>query len=93
MKRLADTDLFYNTVRLTPGSRVNYVFIRDYEEILDPRNPRRTVTRAVGHDMEVMKNEDFEMSWTGLPGWREPEYLAATGGGPVGRLVAHTIDS
>jgi len=95
MERLGDTDLFYSTVRLAAGSRVNYVFVRDYDEIVDPRNPRRTVTQVVGGDMEIRFGpaEDFPMSWVALPGWRQPEHLEAAAGREAGRLVEHSIDS
>ena len=53
MQRVADTDLFVYTTQLEPDGRVNYLFIRDYEEILDPLNPRKTTTAMYGPDMEM----------------------------------------
>ena len=47
MTRVDGTDLFYYTTRLEPDARVNYLFIKDYEEITDPRNPSKTTTAAV----------------------------------------------
>ncbi|NOX57682.1 MAG: PQQ-binding-like beta-propeller repeat protein, partial [Planctomycetes bacterium] len=53
MNRLSDTDLFYYSMQLEPDARLNYLFIRDYDEIIDPRNDRKTVTRMLTKDMEM----------------------------------------
>ncbi|MEM7357416.1 MAG: PQQ-binding-like beta-propeller repeat protein, partial [Acidobacteriota bacterium] len=44
MTQVPGTDLFYHSVELEPDSRISYLFIKDYEEEVDPRNPRRTTT-------------------------------------------------
>jgi len=44
MTRVPGTDLFYYSIALEPDARVNYMFLRDYEGMLDPKNDRTTTT-------------------------------------------------
>ncbi len=95
MTRVAGTNLFYFSTELEPDARVSYRFIRDYEEIVDPRNPRRTMTAAYARDMEPGRNEnETEMSWMAMPGWVAPAHLEEPpADAPRGRLVAHELES
>jgi outer membrane protein assembly factor BamB/enterochelin esterase-like enzyme len=92
MQRVEGTDLFWHAMKVTPDTRATYRLIRDYEEILDPRNPRTTATTLLGADMEFsFSGEDGEMSWFAMPGWKAPKYLERTDA--RGRLVDHEADS
>jgi outer membrane protein assembly factor BamB/enterochelin esterase-like enzyme len=65
MKRVPGTDLFYYTIRLEPDARLNYYFVKNYDEkIPDPRNTRLT------YDGQGAPN-----SWVAMPSWREPSYF------------------
>ena len=72
MARVEGTDLFYYSTVLEPEARVNYLFIRDYEEITDRRNARSTTTGIYGSDMEFTESDDdpMPMSWVAMPRWR-----------------------
>lgn len=95
MHRVPETDLFYFSMPLEPDARINYVFMRDYETINDPRNPNETVTLLVDEEMEMSFDEKpTKMSWFAMPKWSEPAYLkteANTAEG--GRMDAHELDS
>jgi len=97
MERVQGTDLFYYSTDLLPDARVNYLFVRDYEFIVDPRNPRRTGTALLGDDMEPQaagNREELEMSWLAMPGWRRPAHLAEPPpNAPRGRLEEHKLRS
>ena len=78
MHRVADTDLFYYSASLESDARVNYRFIRDYEEIRDPRNDRATVSEVYGPEMEIMSDGSVSnMSWMAMPDWRPAAHLEA----------------
>jgi outer membrane protein assembly factor BamB/enterochelin esterase-like enzyme len=65
MKRVPDTDLFYYSIRLEPDARINYYFVKNYDEkIPDPRNTRLT------YDGQGAPN-----SWMAMPSWKEPSYF------------------
>ena len=95
MHRVPETDLFYFSMPLEPDARLNYVFMRDYETITDPRNSNETVTLLVDEEMEMSFDETTtKMSWFAMPKWSEPAYLkteANTAEG--GRIDAHELDS
>ncbi|MEM7587911.1 MAG: PQQ-binding-like beta-propeller repeat protein [Acidobacteriota bacterium] len=94
MTRVSGTDLFYATVELAPDARVNYMFLEDYSEILDPRNPRQTSTIIVGKDMEISSSgEEMAMSWLAMPDWRSPAHLEAAPADARGRLEDHELES
>lgn len=96
MVHVEGTDLFYYSTELEPDARVNYLFIRDYEEITDPRNPRATTSGIYGPDMELTGSDDnpMQMSWVAMPRWRAPDHLTEP---PVdasrGRIVTHELES
>lgn len=94
MQRIEGTHFFYYTASVDRAARVNYVFIRDYEEIADPRNPRRSRSTFLARDMEFsMTGETIEMSELAMPDWRPPDFLGEPAGGARGRLEAHQLDS
>ena len=106
MNRVLGTDLFYYSADVAPQARVNYHFIRDYEEFTDPRNDRVTTTATYGPEMDVMTppiiarlellpdGGALETSWAAMPGWREPSHLAPPPTGATrGRLVSHQLES
>ncbi len=93
MTRLPGTDLFYLSVEAEPGLRASYLFIRDFEEIPDPRNPRRVTSTLLGPDMEMGRQPGLEMSWFAMPGWREPDYLREPEDDRRGRLESVELQS
>ena len=96
MARVEGTDLFYYSTELEPDARVNYLFVRDYEGITDPRNPRSTTTGIYGPDMELTGNDDnpMPMSWVAMPRWRPPAHLTEPpAGAPRGRIVTGELES
>lgn len=65
MKRVPGTDLFYYSIRLEPDARINYYFVKNYDErIPDPKNSRLT------YDFQGNPN-----SWVSMPSWKEPAYF------------------
>ncbi|MEE8170409.1 MAG: alpha/beta hydrolase-fold protein, partial [Phycisphaerae bacterium] len=94
MTRVAGTDLFYHTARLEPDARVNYLFIKDYEEITDPRNPRKTTTTVFTKEMEMsFSGEAMEMSWVSMPKWRTPRFLDESVAASPGRIDTQELES
>ena len=87
------TNLFYYSLTAAPDARANYVLIRDYEEILDPRNPRKAMTSVLRPDMELAFSGAWEMSWFAMPGWTEPAYLEEAPAERRGTVVTHEVDS
>jgi enterochelin esterase-like enzyme len=58
MWRVPGTDLFWYEATLEPDARVNYHFVRDFEERLpDPRNPWQVPGHAVRHVLGPMPAE------------------------------------
>ena len=76
MNRVEGTDLFYYSMRLEPDARVNYKYITDYEEIIDPLNPRKTTTAIYGKEMEMsFSGATMDMSWVAMPAWKAPTHF------------------
>ncbi|MCI0416233.1 PQQ-binding-like beta-propeller repeat protein [bacterium] len=83
MKRLPGTDLFYYTTTLEPDARINYRYVRNYEEtIADPHNPRATTDRRGN-----------PMSWIGMPQWKEPDHLKEPAPEKKGKFESHELKS
>ena len=83
MKRLPGTDLFYYATTLEPDARINYRYIRNFEEtIADPHNKRTTTDRRGN-----------PMSWIGMPQWKEPDHLKEAPAQKKGRFESHEIKS
>jgi len=95
MHHVDGTDLFYFSVPLLPDARVNYRFIRDYEEILDPRNERQTFSDVHAADMAIADpGGGSEMSWMAMPAWETPAHLREPApGAPRGRIVEQPVES
>ena len=95
MTQVEGTDLFYYSMEVESDVRANYHFIRDYEEIVDPRNPRSTTTMMYGPEMEpIFIVEPMDISWFSMPQWSVPSYLVDPLGQPTeSRLSSHEIES
>jgi enterochelin esterase-like enzyme/outer membrane protein assembly factor BamB len=95
MKRVPGTDLFYYSATLEPDARISYLFIRDYEEMVDPLNPRETVTTVVGKAMEPSLGVPVAtpISWLAMPEWKPAPALEGAAGEFRGRLETHHFAS
>jgi enterochelin esterase-like enzyme len=83
MKRLPGTDLFYYATTFEPDARINYRYVRNYEEtIADPHNKRTTSDRRGN-----------PMSWIGMPQWKEPDHLKEPPAQKKGKFESHEIKS
>ncbi len=90
MWRAPGTDLFWYEATLEPDARVNYHFVRDFEERLpDPRNPWRVPGHASGSLGQFPKQQ----SSLAMPGWKAPDHLGEAGGSRRGRLDEHVVAS
>ncbi len=93
MTRIPGSDIFYHSLTLAPDARVNYMFIKDYEAIVDPLNTRQTVTMQYSEDMEVgIPGRQLAMSWLSMPEWREPKHLDVPTG-PRGTTESKQVES
>jgi len=94
MTRVDGTDLFYYSMRLEPDARVNYMFVKDYEEALDPLNPRKTTTSVYGKEMEMsFRGGEMEMSWFSMPKWEMPEHLTGAKAEVHGKIESRECQS
>ena len=86
MTRVPGTDLFWYTSRLERDALISYYFQRNFDELVaDPLNPRRIPgPRGPGNPKE--------MSFFGMPAWREPSHLADAPEARRGRLVPHGVE-
>jgi outer membrane protein assembly factor BamB len=87
-------DLLYAVARLEPDARLAYGFIRDYEVIADPLNPRRSA--LVGFDEDLELSFDFtprEMSWMAMPQWKAPVHLGPADESRRGQIESHRVKS
>lgn len=76
MTRVEGTDLFWWAADVEPAARIEYAFVRDFEErIADPRNPRSVPT----------PNPAEPSSWVGMAEWQAPAFSVGEPGRP-GRL-------
>lgn len=78
MTRVAGSDLFYLTTDVEPDARISYIFLRDYQDMPDPRNPQRVTSMIYGREMEVGSQRPpapFEMSELRMPAYRPPDFL------------------
>lgn len=83
MQKAPGTDLYYYTAKLEPDARINYRFIKNYEEqIADPNNPR-----------QFLDHRGKPQSWVSMPGWREPAHLKQAPVGKRGRIESHELKS
>ncbi len=95
MIRVPDTNLYYYSATVEPDARLNYVFIKDYTEIPDPRNERACKSYVVGKDMEMTmgRGAPLDMSWFAMPAWEAPRYLDDKAEFPKGKLETKQIKS
>lgn len=95
MKRIEGTDFFYYSTRLERDARISYIFIRDYQEIVDPHNTRRTKTGVLGRDWEfVYDGSEMAVSWMSMPDWKVPPHLTSPAEGTArGHLEVRRIKS
>lgn len=94
MIRVEGTDLFYYSMRLEPDTRVNYLYITDYEETTDPLNPRKTTTAIYGKEMEMsFSGATMDMSWVAMPAWKAPAHFDPPAEGKRGRIVTQELES
>ena len=83
MQRVPGTDLFYYSIKLEPDGRLNYFYIKNYEQIIaDPHNSRMTQDRRGNPN-----------SWFSMPAWNEPFYLNDAPEERRGRLQTHELKS
>lgn len=94
MHRAAGTDFFYYSHQTDADARFNYLFLRDYEEIVDPRNPNQTYSVLLTKDMEMsFGGSQLPMSWAAMPKWRKPAHLEDSDSAQKGELTNHSVDS
>lgn len=94
MIRIEGTDLSYFARKLLPNARVNYVFMRDYEEIPDPLNPNTATSYVLRRDWEFGSGDPLEVSWLAMPEWQAPAHLNERGeGAPQGRIETRELYS
>jgi enterochelin esterase family protein len=81
MKRLPGTDVYYFTSELEPDARINYRFIKNFEEnIADPLNPKTTPDRRGN-----------PISWLAMPQWKEPAHLKEAPAEKRGKIESHEL--
>ncbi len=91
MWRASGTDLFWYETRLEPDARINYHFVRDFEERFpDPRNPWRVPAPRFGTVLGPMPNEQSSLA---MPGWQAPDFLGEAEASRRGRLEEHVVAS
>jgi enterochelin esterase-like enzyme/outer membrane protein assembly factor BamB len=91
MWRVAGTDLFWYETRLEPDARINYHFVRDFEERFpDPRNPWVVPAPRFGTVLGPMPSEQSSLA---MPGWRAPDHLGQAEPSRRGRLQEHVVES
>jgi len=97
MNRVAGTDLFYNSARLPRDQRANYVFLVDYQPMLDSRNDRAVTSSVYAGEMEfavrLRGSDPLKMSWFGMPEWKAPSYMKGGSSDLNGKLVEHEVES
>lgn len=94
MVHVEGTNLHYYSARLEPDARLAYVFVRDYEELLDPRNPNKHMSTVYGRDMEMIfdPSKAIWMSWFGMPGWQAPMHVEEAQADRQGAFEARSIE-
>jgi len=90
MWRAPGSDLFWYETTLEPDARVNYHFVRDFEERLpDPRNAWQVPGHASGSIGQFPKLQ----SSLSMPGWKAPDHLGEVAASRRGRLDEHVVAS
>jgi outer membrane protein assembly factor BamB/enterochelin esterase-like enzyme len=85
MTRVPGTNLSWYAARLERDAVISYYFQVDFDEqVADPRNPRRLPgPRGPGNPKEI--------SYFGMPGWREPAHLTDAAADRQGRIETHEV--
>ena len=82
MNRIAGTDFYYYSFELEPDSRIDYRFIKNFDEtIADPLNPRK------------IRSLFGESAWLAMPKWNEPSHYQKTEGITTGHLDSLHLES
>ena len=83
LQKVPGTDLFYYSTRLEPDVRINYRFVKNFDEMIaDPNNSRGTKDRRGN-----------PLSWIGMPAWEEPAHLKEAPAAKRGRLEKQELPS
>jgi len=94
MHRLGDSDFFYYSVRTEPDARFNYLFLKDFKETTDPRNPNQTYSTLLTKDMEMsFSGAKMDMSWAAMPEWKKPRHLDASDSARKATIESGSMDS
>ena len=89
MWRVSGTDLFWYETRLEPDARINYHFVRDFEERFpDPRNPWRVPAPQFGNVLGPMPKQQSSLA---MPGWQARDHLGEVEASRRGRLEDHVV--
>jgi enterochelin esterase family protein len=83
MTHVPETDLFYYSAQFEPDARLNYYFIKNYDQTIpDPKNPRLTYD-----------GQGNPISWVSMPSWKAPSYLDDAPEERRGRLESDELKS
>lgn len=94
MNRVDGTDLFYYSARVERDARLNYVFMRDFQKILDPLNPRKAICGFMTEDMVfAFGTAQTELSVLAMPGFKAPAHLREPDASRRGRVETHKLKS
>jgi outer membrane protein assembly factor BamB/enterochelin esterase-like enzyme len=94
MVRVPGTDFYHYSSRIEPDARANYMFVKDYKSMPDPRNSRKTTTTVYKEDMEMnFGDTPMEMSWFAMPAWEMPKHLSAADSASKGRIENREFES
>ena len=96
MRRVGGTQFYYLPMALPPNQRISYVFLKDFQPILDPLNANSMTSSMYAGEMEFairLKNEKpLKMSWFGMPQWKKPNWFASSKTAALkGYIVPRTI--
>ncbi len=79
MVQVADTNLYYYSMKLPLDQRANYVFFVNFKAKLDPRNSRVMTSSMYAGEMEFAMRlrgaPPLKMSWFAMSDWKKPAYL------------------
>jgi enterochelin esterase-like enzyme len=83
MHRIPGTDVFYFTTQLEPDARINYRYVKNFDQMIaDPKNPNATTDRRGN-----------PLSWVGMPAWKEPSHLKQAPAEKQGRVEKQELPS
>ncbi len=85
LRRLGKTDLFFRSVEISPQAAFSYLFLVDYQPVVDPFNPVTVLNTTLGDDFEPVMGGQLEMSWFAVTQAEAPTPLVSAGGGTFKR--------